>query len=95
MEIDWISPTQIIMLPEERELHSHHYHQLVIGLKGQAEFEINNNLSVIYAGKVAVIPANQEHAFLSLYQSEILVLNFPQFFLLMMNWHQELKKIVL
>ncbi|MUK40563.1 helix-turn-helix domain-containing protein [Aliivibrio fischeri] len=80
MEIDWISPTQIIMLPEERELHSHHYHQLVIGLKGQAEFEINNNLNVIYAGKVAVIPANQEHAFLSLYQSEILVLNFPQFF---------------
>ncbi|KAB2825965.1 helix-turn-helix transcriptional regulator [Aliivibrio finisterrensis] len=80
MQMDWIFPTQIIMLPEERDLHSHEYHQLVIGLKGQAEFEINDKSSMIYSGKVGVIPANFKHAFSSLYQAEVLVLNFPQFF---------------
>ena len=80
MQMDWILPTQIIMLPEEKDLHSHQYHQLVIGLKGQAEFEINDKSSMIYAGKVGVIPANYQHAFSSLFQAEVLVLNFPQFF---------------
>lgn len=80
MKKNWISPAQIIALPEERDLHSHEYHQLVIGLKGQAEFEINGQSSLIYAAKVGVIPASQEHAFSSLHQAKVLVLNFPQFF---------------
>lgn len=78
--MQWISPTQIIMLPEERDLHSHDYHQLVIGLKGQAEFEINGCDSLIYAGKVGVIPAQYQHAFSSLHHAEVLVLNFPKYF---------------
>ncbi|GLR73348.1 helix-turn-helix transcriptional regulator [Aliivibrio sifiae] len=80
MVLDWISPAQIIMLPEERELHAHEHHQLVIGLKGQSEFEISGESSVISSGRVGVIPSHQQHSFSSLYQSEILVLNFPQYF---------------
>lgn len=80
MTLNWISPAQIIMLPEERDLHAHEHHQLVIGLKGQSEFEINGESSVISVGKVGVIPSHHQHAFSSLYQSEILVLNFPQYF---------------
>lgn len=43
--------------------HSHDYHQLVLPLKGSMEMEINSTSESIVNDKVAIIPANTEHAY--------------------------------
>ncbi len=39
-------PAQLITLPAYMECHDHSYTQIVIGLKGQAEFEVCGNVNI-------------------------------------------------
>lgn len=76
----YISPAQIITLSKQKNFHAHEHHQLVVGLKGAAKFEINGESNIILAGNVGIIPSHSLHSFSSSENAEILVLNFPKKF---------------
>lgn len=71
-------PAQLITLPSYMECHDHHYTQVVIGLKGQAEFEVSGHGNLVGPGQGCVVTSGSGHAFGGVVgQSDILVLNMP------------------
>ncbi|MFO6423556.1 helix-turn-helix domain-containing protein [Motilimonas sp. KMU-193] len=77
--IDLPKPAQIITLPSYMDCHAHHYMQLVIGLKGQAEFEVSGKANLLGPGQGCLVTAMAPHAFGGVVgQSDILVLNLDQ-----------------
>ncbi|CDT13976.1 AraC family transcriptional regulator [Vibrio coralliirubri] len=71
-------PAEIITLPSHMDCHDHHYSQVVIGLNGQAEFEVCGKGNLIGPGQGCVVTASSDHAFGGVVgQSDILVLNMP------------------
>lgn len=67
---------QLITLPSYMERHQHDYTQIVIGLKGRAEFEVDGEIRLIGPGQGCIVPAACEHRFGGIGLSDILVLNF-------------------
>jgi len=60
------------------DCHDHDYTQVVIGLKGQSEFNINGVCNLIKPGQGCVVTASVGHTFGGgNYSSDILVLNLP------------------
>jgi quercetin dioxygenase-like cupin family protein len=45
------------------DCHDHHYSQVVIGLKGQAEFEVSGKGNLVGPGQGCVVTARSDHAF--------------------------------
>lgn len=73
------NPLELITLPSCMHCHDHSYTQIVIGLRGQAEFDINGYGNCIGPGLGCVVSAQADHAFGGIVtQSDILVLNLPQ-----------------
>lgn len=71
-------PAQLITLPAYMDCHDHNYTQIVIGLKGQAEFEVCGSGNVVGPGQGCVVTSGTDHAFGGIVgQSDILVLNLP------------------
>ncbi len=71
-------PAQLITLPAYMDCHDHSYTQIVIGLKGQAEFEVRGRGNVVGPGQGCVVTSGSDHAFGGIVgQSDILVLNLP------------------
>ncbi len=71
-------PAQLITLPAYMECHDHNYTQIVIGLKGQAEFEVCGRGNIVGPGQGCVVTSGSDHAFGGIVgQSDILVLNLP------------------
>ncbi len=71
-------PAELVTLPSYMDCHDHHYTQIVIGLKGQAEFEVSGKGNIVGAGQGCVVTAGSDHAFGGVVgQSDILVLNMP------------------
>ncbi len=71
-------PAQLITLPAYMECHDHTYTQIVIGLKGQAEFEVCGSGNIVGPGQGCVVTSGSDHAFGGIVgQSDILVLNLP------------------
>lgn len=71
-------PAELITLPSYMNCHEHNYTQVVIGLKGQAEFDVNGRGSYIGPGQGCVVTSGSDHAFGGVVdQSDILVLNMP------------------
>ncbi len=71
-------PAQLITLPAYMECHDHSYTQIVIGLKGQAEFEVCGSGNIVGPGQGCVVTSGSDHAFGGIVgQSDILVLNLP------------------
>ncbi|MDN3612110.1 AraC family transcriptional regulator [Vibrio ostreicida] len=71
-------PAELVTLPSYMECHDHSYTQIVIGLKGQAEFEVSGFGSVVGPGQGCVVTSGSGHAFGGVVgQSDILVLNMP------------------
>lgn len=71
-------PAQLITLPSYMDCHDHSYTQVVIGLKGQAEFEVSGYGNLVGPGQGCVVTSGTGHAFGGvLEQSDILVLNMP------------------
>ncbi len=71
-------PAELITLPSYMDCHDHSYTQIVIGLKGQAEFEVRGLGSMVGPGQGCVVTPETDHAFGGVQtQSDILVLNLP------------------
>ena len=71
-------PAEIVTLPSHMDCHEHQYSQVVIGLKGQAEFEVSGKGNLVGPGQGCVVTASSDHAFGGVVgQSDILVLNMP------------------
>ncbi|MBD1577829.1 MULTISPECIES: helix-turn-helix transcriptional regulator [Vibrio] len=67
---------QVLTLPSYMERHQHGYPQIVIGLKGRAEFEVDGEVKLIGPGQGCIVPAGYDHRFGGIGLSDILVLNF-------------------
>ncbi|KLV09883.1 MULTISPECIES: helix-turn-helix domain-containing protein [Photobacterium] len=70
-------PSEIIKLPEQMDHHNHGYNQVVIGLSGQTEFDIEGAGNLVCPGQGCLVAADSEHAFSGIGNNEILVLNVP------------------
>lgn len=71
-------PAELVTLPSYMDCHDHHYTQIVIGLKGQAEFEVRGQGNLVGPGQGCIVTACSDHAFGGVIgQSDILVLNMP------------------
>lgn len=71
-------PAELVTLPSYMECHDHSYTQVVIGLKGQAEFEVQGVGNLVGPGQGCVVTSGTGHAFGGVVgQSDILVLNLP------------------
>lgn len=72
-------PAELVTLPSHMDCHDHAYTQIVIGLKGQAEFDVNGVGNLIGPGQGCVVSAFSDHAFGGVIgSSDILVLNLPE-----------------
>lgn len=71
-------PAELVTLPSYMNCHDHDYSQVVIGLSGQAEFEVSGRGNLIGPGQGCVVTAGSGHAFGGVSEhSDILVLNLP------------------
>ncbi|PSW18046.1 AraC family transcriptional regulator [Photobacterium sanctipauli] len=70
-------PSEIVKLPEHMDHHNHGYNQVVIGLSGQTEFDIEGAGNLVCPGQGCLVAADAEHAFSGVGNNEILVLNVP------------------
>lgn len=71
-------PAELVTLPSYMDCHDHSYTQIVIGLKGQAEFEVSGYGNLVGPGQGCVVTSGSGHAFGGVVgQSDILVLNLP------------------
>ncbi|EKO3966292.1 AraC family transcriptional regulator [Vibrio fluvialis] len=71
-------PAELVTLPSHMHCHDHSYTQIVIGLKGQAEFEVSGMGNIVGPGLGCVVTSGSDHAFGGIIgQSDILVLNMP------------------
>ncbi|CAM3865640.1 HTH-type transcriptional activator Btr [Vibrio aerogenes CECT 7868] len=78
VDIQLPKPAEVVTLPSDMSCHDHGYAQIVIGLKGQSEFEINGYGNRVGPGQGCVVSAGANHAFGGLAdQTDILVLNLP------------------
>ena len=69
-------PAELVTLPSYMECHAHNYTQIVISLKGQAEFEVNGCGNLLGPGQGCVVASGLRHSFgCVIGQSDILVLN--------------------
>ncbi|WP_047042434.1 AraC family transcriptional regulator [Vibrio mexicanus] len=72
-------PAELVTLPTTMDCHDHSYTQVVIGLKGHAEFEVGGLGNLVGPGQGCVVTSGSDHAFGGVVgQSDILVLNMPQ-----------------
>ncbi|WP_232012669.1 helix-turn-helix transcriptional regulator [Vibrio aphrogenes] len=69
-------PAQVITLPSFMDHHQHDYTQIVIGLSGRAEFDVEGEVNLIGPGQGCIVRASSEHRFGGIGLSDILVLNF-------------------
>lgn len=69
-------PAQVITLPSYMDRHQHDYTQIVIGLSGRAEFDVEGEVNLIGPGQGCIVRASSEHRFGGIGASDILVLNF-------------------
>ena len=70
-------PTEIIGLPHEVNHHDHSHNQIVIGLHGRSEFNIEGTEDLIIPGHGCTIIASSEHAFSGIDTSQLMILNLP------------------
>jgi len=71
-----VKPAELITLPSVMDCHEHSYTQIVIGLKGQADFEIEGYGNRIGPGRGCIVSSNSDHSFGGVIgSSDILVLN--------------------
>ncbi|GDY25573.1 helix-turn-helix domain-containing protein [Agarivorans sp. Toyoura001] len=71
------SLAQVLALPSQSHHHSHSYYQVVIGLQGQTEFDIQGQGNLVGPGQGCLVPVATDHAFTGLGRNQILVVNLP------------------
>lgn len=71
-----LKPAELVRLPPEMACHEHEHTQVVIGLTGLMEFEVNGVGNIVHPGQGCVVRCGADHAFGGISQrSDILVLN--------------------
>ncbi|WP_205067888.1 AraC family transcriptional regulator [Photobacterium kishitanii] len=70
----------VVSLSQTVSYHRHNYHQVVISLSGQSEFDIDGVTNLIHPGLGCLVMANCEHAFVGIGDNELLVINLPLVF---------------
>lgn len=73
--------------------HAHDFHQIVIGLEGRAEFEIEGLGGAISALSGCIVPANHMHYYSGAGQNRQLILDLPSEAQCLTGFHHELSRL--
>ncbi|HSP58506.1 MAG TPA: AraC family transcriptional regulator [Halomonas sp.] len=73
--------------------HAHDFHQIVIGLRGQAEFEIEGLGGEISALSGCIVPANHVHYYAGMGNNQQLILDMPTQTPALTGFHHELSPL--
>ncbi|MBY4675563.1 helix-turn-helix domain-containing protein [Marinobacterium arenosum] len=68
---------EIMSLPGDAHTHDHEYHQLVLGLRGNTDFDIAGLGQRVEAGAGCLVPCSTGHAFAGSDNNQIMVVNLP------------------
>lgn len=82
-----------IPLDTATQHHSHDFHQIVIGLQGRAEFEIEGLGGAISALSGCIVPANHVHYYVGQGQNRQLILDLPADAPSLTGYHHELSRL--
>lgn len=69
--------SDILSLPNEASAHDHDYHQLVVVLDGNTDFEIQGKGKQMHMGEGCILPSENSHAFAGLGENRIMLVNLP------------------
>ncbi|MCB5161702.1 helix-turn-helix domain-containing protein [Marinomonas algarum] len=69
------SDSDILSLPNEADTHEHDYHQLVVVLDGNTDFDIQGKQ--LQTGEGCILPSENSHAFAGLGENRVMVVNLP------------------
>ncbi|MCL6417862.1 AraC family transcriptional regulator [Aestuariirhabdus sp. Z084] len=69
--------TDLVNLPIESHRHHHAYHQMIIGLSGRADFEVDGIGSRLLRWQGCVVPSDHPHYYSGSRDNRVLVLNLP------------------
>ncbi|MEL0168026.1 MAG: AraC family transcriptional regulator [Pseudomonadaceae bacterium] len=69
--------TRILDLPVQTAIHAHPEHQLVIGLSGCADFEVQGQGGAVNRLHACVVPGGEAHAFSGRGQNHMLIMDLP------------------
>lgn len=67
----------ILQLPQQSNHHDHPFHQLIVGVSGSAEFEVEGQGNRVDAWRACVVPSSYNHYYCGVEQNQVLVLNLP------------------
>lgn len=73
--------------------HAHEFHQIVIGLRGRAEFEIEGLGGVISAFSGCIVPTNHVHYYMGQGENHQLILDLPTDTAALTGHHHELSQL--
>lgn len=82
-----------IPLDTATQHHAHDFHQIVIGLQGQAEFEIEGLGGIISALSGCIVPANHVHYYVGQGENRQLILDLPSDAPSLTGYHHELSRL--
>ncbi|MCC5882360.1 MAG: helix-turn-helix domain-containing protein [Halomonas sp.] len=82
-----------IPLDTSTQHHAHDFHQIVIGLQGQAEFEIEGLGGAISALSGCIVPANHVHYYVGQGKNRQLILDLPANAPSLTGYHHELSRL--
>lgn len=68
----------LMQLPRQGMAHHHPFHQLVIGVAGQAEFEVEGRGDIVDFRRACLVPSSLEHHFCGNDDNRVLVLDIPE-----------------
>ena len=69
--------TRILDLPVQTATHAHPEHQLVIGLRGCADFEVQGQGGAVNRLHACVVPSGEAHAFSGRGHNNMLIMDLP------------------
>lgn len=69
--------SDVLSLPDEADTHEHDYHQLVVVLDGNTDFDIQGKSKQLHTGEGCIVPSADGHAFAGLGENRIMVVNLP------------------
>ncbi|MCE8019603.1 helix-turn-helix transcriptional regulator [Halomonas sp. MCCC 1A11036] len=82
-----------ILLDTATQHHAHDFHQIVIGLQGRAEFEIEGLGGAISAFSGCIVPANHVHYYVGQGENRQLILDLPADAPSLTGYHHELSRL--
>lgn len=71
------APSDVMSLPNQAHTHSHDYHQLVVVLDGDTDFDIHGHDKKLPTGGGCLVPFAESHCFSGIGENRIMVVNLP------------------